>query len=208
MILKSIEEKLNIKYPDLFVEIYDSGAMEWLKHSWEWFNQNRDEVSTNSNSFFYAAVGGDCEPILFDEILSYIDDFLESLEYDEEYKSGEKIINPEYKFIPFGKTGGGDIYFFFYENCKENPKITLFGHDTAEMDIWAKDFDEFLFLQLAESIIGYDLTFDDERIISHTKFLSDKYTKIFEYKDVTQLEKYIKDMGYVEKIEYIVDNIK
>lgn len=204
MTLDELENEMCIKYPATFWKIYNSGAMEWLNHNGDWLNINREKIENNPKSFFYY-VGGDCEPILFPDITYVIKDFLESLKYDDDFKLGKKIINPNYKFIPFAMTGGGDLYCFWYKNGTENPEVTLYAHDTGEMYLWTRDFDELLFIQLAESLIEYDLTFDNDAIKFHTQFLKDEYLKIFSYKDINKLEKVIKDMMITKTINYIIE---
>ncbi len=96
--LEELERILEVKYPKKFHNIYESGAMEWLKHSYKWLDQNRQKVETNAESFFYG-VGGDCEPIVFPEINNFIDHFEEMLGYDEEYSLGKIIIKVQQHFL-------------------------------------------------------------------------------------------------------------
>ncbi|WP_315078614.1 hypothetical protein [uncultured Clostridium sp.] len=37
--LQDLESKLNLKFPKKFYDIYEIGAMEWLKHSYKWVNE-------------------------------------------------------------------------------------------------------------------------------------------------------------------------
>lgn len=40
MDLKELEKEQNIKFPELFHNIYESGMMEWLTQSYEWIREN------------------------------------------------------------------------------------------------------------------------------------------------------------------------
>ena len=150
--LEELESELGVKFPKTFYDIYKSGSMEWLKHSYNWLNENRETVQMNPKSFFYR-IGGDCEPIVFPEIQESINYFNEMLEYDNDYRLGKVKINPYYRFIPFAQMGSGDLYCFWYEENDNEAKVVVYGHDTGDMDLWAKDFDEFLFIQIGSSIV-------------------------------------------------------
>ncbi|AOT72478.1 SMI1/KNR4 family protein [Geosporobacter ferrireducens] len=201
--LEKLESMLEIKFPRTFHDIYNSGAMEWLKHSYIWLRENRKTVEANAESFFYR-VGGDCEPVVFPEIQETIKHFEEMLAYDEDYKNGKVKINPKYRFIPFAQMGSGDLYCFWYEEGKDEPRVAVYGHDTGDMDLWANDFDEFLFIQLGTSVVSWDDDINDESIQAHIKFLKDEYKEIFKCGDINKIKTLIEDMGELKLIEYLI----
>lgn len=201
--LEELESMLNVKFPKTFHEFYREGAMEWLKHSYDWLNENRETVERNTESFFYR-VGGDCEPVVFPEIQETINYFEEMLEYDEDYKLGKVKINPKYRFIPFAQMGSGDLYCFWYEDGKREPKVVVYGHDTGDMELWAKDFDEFLAIQLGTSVVDWGDDIDDESIQAHIRFLKDEYKEIFECGDINKIKSVIECMSELKQVEYLI----
>ncbi|MBK1810818.1 SMI1/KNR4 family protein [Clostridium sp. YIM B02505] len=201
--LKELENMLDVKFPRTFHEIYNSGAMEWLTHTYDWLNKNRATVEADIEAFFYS-VGGDCEPIIFPEIQETINYFEEMLEYDEDYKLGKVKINPKYRFIPFAQMGSGDLYCFWYEESSQEPKITVYGHDTGDMDLWANNFDEFLFIQLGTSVVDWGDNINNDSIQAHTKFLTYEYKKLFQSEDEEKIKSIIEAMGKPKQIEYLV----
>lgn len=201
--LDELESMIGVNFPKTFHEIYRSGAMEWLKHSYDWLNKNREIVETNIESFFYR-VGGDCEPVVFPEIQETINYFEEMLEYDEGYKLGKVKINPKYRFIPFAQMGSGDLYCFWYEQNKKEPKITVYGHDTGDMDLWANDFDEFLFIQLGTSVVDWGEDINGDSIQAHIRFLKNEHKELFQSGDEEKIKSIIESMGKPKQIEYLV----
>jgi len=127
------------------------------------------------------------------------------LGFDEEYNLGKIIINPKYRFIPFAQTGAGDLYFFWYYDRCEEPKIVLYGHDTGDMTLWANDFDEFLFIQLGSSVVDWDNEIKVDAIQAHLKFLKDEYKVIFEHDDVEIIKSAIKALRELTQIDYLVE---
>jgi hypothetical protein len=119
--LDELESMLDVRFPRTFHEIYSSGAMEWLKHSYDWLNKNREIVETNAESFFYRG-GGDCEPVVFPEIQETINYFEEMLEYDEDYKLGKVKINPKYRLFLLHKWDQVICIAFFMSRTRKNPK--------------------------------------------------------------------------------------
>lgn len=201
--LEELENMLDVKFPITFHEIYKSGAMEWLKHSYDWLNENRRIVEQNAESFFYG-VGGDCEPVVFPEIQETIKHFEEMLEYDEDYKLGKVKVDPKYRFIPFAQRGSGDLYCFWYEESKGEPKVVVYGHDTGDMTLWSNDFDEFLFIQLGLSVMYWGVDINDDSIHAHIKFLKDEYKESFKSGDIDKIKSVIEGMGEPEQIEYLI----
>ncbi len=202
--LEELESILDVEFPKAFHQIYRAGAMEWLKHSYDWLNENRGTVEENAESFFYS-VGGDFEPVVFPEIQETINYFEEMLEYDENYKCGKVKINPEYRFIPFGQLGSGDLYCFWYRNGEKEPAVVVYGHDTGDMDIWAKNFDEFLFIQLGTSVVDWGDDIDNKSIQAHINFLKAEYKEIFKFGDIYKIKSAIECMGELKNLEYLIE---
>ena len=203
--IEEFEQKFGIKLPKKYHEIYNTGAMEWLKYDYEWLKAHYEEVKSNPQSFFFTVLG-DCEPLPFSEVRNSIDYMLDILSWDDDFKSGKVTLNPKYRFIPFAQTGGGDVYCFMYEDVKAEPKIIIFDHESVELRLWAKDFDKFLYRSLLESIVHYDVEFATPCIIEHIKFLKAEYKKVFEDKDIDTMKATLQKFSVIETVEFLVKN--
>lgn len=202
--LEELEKALNVKFPKTFHEIYSTEAMEWLKHSYAWLDQNRDLLENRTESFLYS-VKGDYEPIIFPEIPETIAHFEEMLGYNEAYSLGKLKIHPEYRFIPFAIMGSGDLYCFWYEEDTTEPKVVIYGHNTGNMNLWAKDFDEFLFIQLATAVTDWDDDIYSTAIQSHIKFLKNEYKEMFQYGNIEKIKSFIESIGELRQLQYLVE---
>ena len=71
------------------------------------------------------------------------------------YIVNDYLYKPEHqpqdeRFVPFGETGNGDKFFFFYENGKDDPqpKVYYWAHEYSDIDgglvFLANSFEEFL----------------------------------------------------------------
>lgn len=192
-LLGILEDDLGITYPKCFRKIDHTGAMEWLKHDYTWIEKNREALESNPKAFLYGM--SDCELTPFrmiHEDMAYLE---EMYNYDELYVSGEIQLNSKYKIIPFGKEGGGDVYCFLYQENNIEPIVTIYGHDTGEMAIYTKDFETFLFLQMALAVVekGYEL--EKDCIKEHIKFLLPEHQRIFKEKDVNTLKKKVEQIN-------------
>ncbi|WP_350332613.1 SMI1/KNR4 family protein [Candidatus Bodocaedibacter vickermanii] len=69
--------------------------------------------------------------------------------------AGAYLYKPEHqpqdeRFVPFGTTGNGDKFFFFYENGKDDPqpKVYYWAHEYSDIEgglvFLANSFEEFL----------------------------------------------------------------
>jgi hypothetical protein len=72
------------------------------------------------------------------------------------------------------------------------------------MDLWANDFDEFLFIQLGTSVVDWGDNINDDSIQAHIQFLKDEYKEIFQSGDEEKIKSIIEGMGKLEQIEYLV----
>lgn len=176
IILEEIENKLNVKFPKTFHEIYRAGAMEWLKHSYDWLDVNRETVERNSESFFYR-VGGDCEPVVFSEIQETINYFEEMLEYDEDYKLGRVKINPIFRdeliygdFILFNYCGHSeDMY------IKELDSLEQLEKSITSNAGFTNPFTTYQVAIIKGEVKDYNLYFTNGNDGEDYKFIKDYY---------------------------------
>lgn len=206
MELNELEQNLDVVYPQKWHDIYKTGAMEWLKHDYEWLNKNGDEVESNPSAFFYS-LEEDCEPIPFCYVNEDIEYLNEMISWDLQHGNGQKRVNPHYKIIPFAKMGSGDLFCFLFDDQQEQPLVVIYGHDTGDVEVWAKNFDEFLYIKLVSSVTDWDEDMNGVVWQAHFNFLADEYKKKIEEQTMVNLDKEIRAMKPPEKINIFLDTM-
>ncbi len=201
--LEQVEENLKIKFPELFHKIYDKGVMDYLKHSDEWIENNKESLKNSSEAFFYN-ITAEYEPLPFCDINDEIEYFEDLLNYDDDYSNGLCKINPTYRFIPFGSEGGGDIFCFMFTEGKVEVPIVVYEHDTGNMKIYAKDYEEFIFLQLALAALEWDQPIDLKSFELHLQYISEEHRRMFVNKDRKTIRDKIEILGHMENVDFLV----
>lgn len=184
MNLQETEKKFNFKFPQKWMDIYNTGAMEWLECNSDEFNAKREVYISNPNAFFM--LNCDCEPLLFDKISERIEDLNEWISWCEEDE--ELSLKENIKLIPFGQTGAGDLYCFLYEDDTYiEPKVILYLHDEyEEPDIIGETFEEYLYVQMLSAVTN-DEDVQGEHWQAHLKHLSDDYKNLLVNKTAEEL---------------------
>jgi hypothetical protein len=111
--------------------------------------KNNNEGCPKDNEIYLTMPGGGREDV------NGLDAFLSFDEADSSYIAGAYLYKPEHqpqdeRFVPFGTTGNGDKFFFFYENGKDDPqsKVYYWAHEYSDIDgglvFLANSFEEFL----------------------------------------------------------------
>lgn len=204
MFLKELESKYQIKYPELFRELYFCGSMDWLKHDYDWIKNNYEIISNDPNAFF-TTIAFDCRPIPFQYVEEIQIEMLKAIINFNMYADDKKIINPNYTIIPFSKTARGDIYNFLYETKTNNPCVVRFQHDTCDLETWNNDFEEFVFDELFNTVHENNVNLNDERI----EFILRKMKPIYQQKmiDYTpeKLSDYYDSVDLPKELNLFVD---
>lgn len=185
MKLYELEQKLKVKFPCKWWDIYNTGAMEWLECSEDEFKNKRESYISDPNSFLMLSC--DCEPLLFYKISEKIDDLNEWISWAEEDE--ELFLKENIKLIPFGESGAGDLYCFLYRTDRSSePEVILYLHDEYDNhDIIGKDFDEFIYVMLLDAAANGEDT-AGKHWNSHMKFLSHDYFSIIKEKSADELK--------------------
>lgn len=185
MTLAELEKSLDVKFPQKFHEIYETGAMEWIEVGHDKFNENREYYLNAPNAFLM--LNCDAEPISFEDISDCIDTLNELFEWRK--KDMNEELDEKYRLIPFAKNCGGDFYCFLYEKSTDEPKIIMYAHDCYDNpDIIAENFDEFLYIMMM-SCVAYAVDDDDfselegEQWENNLSYLTDEYRKIIQSYD-------------------------
>ena len=140
---KDLEQQYNFAYPELYHQLYANQMLDIGEYSSLWSKEVYPRLKNHPPLFLYS---GEFELIPPANIAETI----EELNGEDSWFS----INPEYLFIPFGQTGGGDYYCFFYDknNPKPEPPIALLHHDSDEAEILADTLDDFFFYEMLSSV--------------------------------------------------------
>lgn len=143
--LEALEQEFRFKYPELYKELYKNKMLDSGESSSDWFQLTYPKLKENPPLLLY---GQDFELTPIEEIQSVIEEMRDPDDYRE--------INPDYLFVPFGQTGGGDYYCFWYHFPEEieadQPLIVLLPHDDIELEVLAKNLEDFIFAELCKSI--------------------------------------------------------
>lgn len=204
MELNELEKNLDVAYPQKWHDIFKSGVVEWLKHDYDWLNKNRDEIESNPSAFFYT-LEGDCELIPLGNMNEEIEYLHEMFSWGLNGEENQKRINPHYKMIPFAKMGSGDVYCFLFDDREEQVPVVVYGHDTGDVEVWAKNFDEFLYLQMIRAVTDWDQDPNDAAWQEHFAFLADVYKKKIREQTMVSLEKEIRAMQSSETVNIFLD---
>lgn len=189
MTLAELEKSLDVRFPEKFHEIYETGAMEWVEVGSKKFDENRDFYLNDPKAFLMLYC--DCEPIFFEEIPTIIDTLNEMLLWRKDDNNEE--LDGKYRLVPFAMNGGGDMYCFLYESGNDEPKVVMYAHDCYDLpDIIGNDFDEFLYVMML-SCVAYAVDEDDfselegEQWKNNLGYLTDEYRNIIESADRDRL---------------------
>ena len=190
MELRDVEMRLGIQFPELFHEMANSGMMDYLIHSREWV---RDKIASDENYLcredFFGEFMGDCQLFVFENLPSAYDELYECLNFDLEIYPERQSINPRYRLVPFARKISGDKYCFLYEEGEKEPKIVVYGHDTGDVDLWADNFEEFIYFQILEDFLMEEEMMEEEMmeedreshsdyIKAHVQWLSDAHKRL------------------------------
>lgn len=174
MTLEQLEIEMDVKFPNRFHEIYNTGAMEWLTVEREVFLSKRNQFLNNPKSFMFLSCM--CEPIPFADISIWNTELKERLQAWEEIENVH--LKQDIKLVPFGQSCGGDIYCFLYQNEVEEPMVIQIWHDTFDPpSIEGRDFDEFMYYQLLDSLQSDDTDTNDAAFLAHMEFLQPQYVE-------------------------------
>lgn len=143
--LSQLEKELNIVYPQIYTDLYTNGMLDWKNDGNDWHDNIFPTLKENPPLLLFAEDIEIWDPI---EYKAGIEEILHHEVYD---------IHEKFKLVPFAKNGAGDLYVFQYdlETNGEIP-ISFFPHDDDELEVQAKNFQDFIFRQLLESVTDID----------------------------------------------------
>jgi hypothetical protein len=183
MTLNELETRQEVRFPQAFHRIYDSGAMKWLELTRAELKARIEEYVSDTAAFLM--LDCDCEMYLFEEIQSAAEELAQLSRWQEEDKKLK--IRDGLRIVPFGHSGGGDIYCLLYTPENSEPMVIRYFHDSYEApQIMGRDFDEFLYIQLLLAAEN-EQDVEDEYFRSNAGYLNDKYRPMVEGKSADEL---------------------
>ncbi|SFD72029.1 SMI1/KNR4 family protein [Flavobacterium phragmitis] len=180
MTIKDIETKYGFEFPLLYKQLDADGMLDVGEYGPNWFTEVYPTLKDNPPLLLHSY---DFESLNLKSVAEEI----EELRDPEDYRN----INPEFKFIPFAKSGGGDHYCFFL-NEEENGDVPIVfvWHDSNEVNYLAKNLQDFIFKVLLIDMSQQDLynELSDEEFRSdlesvfksHKKYLTERQNEILE----------------------------
>ena len=181
MTLGELERQQEVRFPQAFYRIYNSGAMKWLELSRAELKARIKEYVSDTTAFLML----DCEMYLFEEVQSAAEELAQLSQWQEEDK--KLRIKDGLRIVPFGHSGGGDIYCLLYTPENAEPMVIRCFHDSYEApQIMGRDFDEFVYIQLLLAAEN-EQDVEDEYFRNNTAYLSEKYRPMVEGKSADEL---------------------
>ena len=187
-----VEKLMNFKFPKRWMEVYQTGAMAWLELSREKFRADRDRYINDPKAFLM--ISSDCEPLPFDHYEEWKNLLDESLAMSAKYE--DLHLQDDITLIPFGISGGGDFFCFWFEKGKENdtdePKYIFFAHDDPySQELIGESFDEFMYYCLL-SAVSIDECIENEKTWNcQLEYIKGKYrNKLLEMTEDEMLDEF------------------
>ncbi|MCR4030974.1 MULTISPECIES: SMI1/KNR4 family protein [Flavobacterium] len=180
MTIQEIEKKYGFDFPLLYKQLDADGMLDVGEYGPNWYTDVYPTLKDNPPLLLHSY---DFESLNLKSVAEEI----EELRDPEDYRN----IFPEFKFIPFAKSGGGDHYCFFLneENNGDVP-IVYVWHDMNEVNYLAKNLQDFIFkvllIDMSKQDIYNELTDEEFRedieavFKSHKKYLTDRQNAIIE----------------------------
>lgn len=183
MTLNELETRQEVRFPQAFHRIYDCGAMKWLELSRAELKARIKEYVSDTTAFLM--LDCDCEMYLFEEVQSAAEELAQLSQWQEEDK--KLRIKDGLRIVPFGHSGGGDIYCLLYTPENAEPMVIRYFHDSYEApQIMGRDFDEFVYIQLLLAAEN-EQDVEEENFRNNTAYLSEKYRPMVEGKSADEL---------------------
>ena len=141
--LEQIEQQFNFRYPELYKKLYNDGMLDWGEFGPNWHATYWEKFKNNPPLLLF---GNDIELLEYNRITEEIEAFKDPEDY--------RATKPEFQFVPFAQTGGGDLYVFQLDKQRgDNVPITLVPHDCEKATVLAKNLQDFIFRELLECVV-------------------------------------------------------
>ncbi|MBQ8965891.1 SMI1/KNR4 family protein [Ruminococcus sp.] len=194
MTLEQLERQQEVTYPAKFREIYDRGGMNWLTLSRGEFKERLREYAADSKAFLM--MNCDCEMSLFEDVQALAEELAKLAQWQQEDK--HVSIKKGLRIVPFGRSGGGDVYCLLYREGMAEAQVIIFSHDGYEAPrVMGHDFDEFIYIQLLLAAEN-DEDIEGENFMENLGYLSGKYRAVIQGKSAEELTDELFAMNFEE----------
>lgn len=180
MLLNEIESEFGFNYPKLYKQLEQDGMLNVGEYGPEWYKTTFPKLKENPPLFLHT--------IDFELLnINSVSEEIRELSDPDNYRQ----IKPEFKFIPFGKSGAGDHFcFFLNDQIGDDIPIVLVWHDSNQVDCLAKNLQDYIFRVLLTDMSDQDtynnIIDEDFRnnlkysLKTHTKYLTDQQNRILQ----------------------------
>lgn len=132
-VLNEIETKFGFKYPAIYHQMYTDGMLSFGEPGADWESKVPQLFATPPLLFF----AKDFELMLPELVMEMRDEFYAPVSY--------RAVPEGMSLIPFGTTGGGDMYCFDITDAQqEDLPIVLAAHDSSRVEVLTENFQDFV----------------------------------------------------------------
>lgn len=150
MTLPEIERQHGFSYPSLYRQLEQDGMLDVGEYGPDWHNTVLPTLKDRPTLLLFA---NDFELLNVDMVAEELACLAEP--------DDDRQIDPAFTFIPFAQTGAGDHYCFFPTGVADGEvPIVLLWHDQDEAQYLARNFQDFIFSMLLDSMADQD-TYND-----------------------------------------------
>lgn len=183
MTIQELEQKYNIKYPELYKQLALDKMLEVGQYGAMWYAETFPKLKDNPTLLLFSDDFELCPLKDVDEEISWLRDPDNYMEIKEEYN-----------FIPFAKNGAGDMYcFLMSEEVEGDYPIVFVWHDDIEATYEAKNLRDFIFKRIVSDMSQLD-TYNkqsDEEFITYLRATLKTHSRYLSEDKVTLLEELI-----------------
>lgn len=172
-VLNEIEAKFGFKYPAIYHQMYADGMLNFGEPAADWESKVPQLFATPPLLFF----AKDFELMLPELVMEMRDEFYAHVSY--------RAVPEGMSLIPFGTTGGGDMYCFDITDVQtEDLPIVLAAHDSSHVEVLTTNFQDFVYQGLLamvtdvepdDAVMHGDFTTNVRNMLkTHERYLTDK----------------------------------
>lgn len=143
--LQDLEQKYQFTLPLLYHRLAKDNMLSHQSPHADWVGQILPTLASQPPFLLFAL---DYEPLSIDDIAFYYQELKDPNDY--------RKIDAAMQFIPFAKTGAGDLYTFYTHHHAQEASVVLLSHDEENAVILAKNLQDFAFRSMLEAVVELD----------------------------------------------------
>lgn len=180
MNLTEIEKRYGFTYPELYKQLEQDGMLDVGEFGGDWQTTVFPKLKENPTLLLHGSDFELLSPAAVHEALQELAD-----------PDGYPQMKPEFRLVPFARSGGGDHYCFYLNDPESNEvPIILVWHDSNEAVYLARNMQDYVFTALLTDMSDQDLyyvTTDEEfrnnflaMMKTHARYLTEKQNRILQ----------------------------